>query len=467
MLKIFNTLTKKEEEFRTIEPNKVKMYVCGITPYDSCHIGHARCYVVFDIIRRYLEFLEYDINYIQNFTDIDDKIINKSNAENIDCKTISERYITEFFEVMDSLNIKRAHKNPKVTENIDKIINFISSLISKDFAYETNGDVYFRVKKFKDYGKLSGRNIDELKIGARVDVNIQKEDALDFALWKKAKENEPSWDSPWGKGRPGWHIECSVLSIDNLGETLDIHGGGADLIFPHHENEIAQSEALTGKKFANFWIHNGFVMINKEKMSKSLGNFFSLKDVLKKYDPMVLRLFLLTQHYRKPLDFSDDKLDENIKRLEKFLNFERHIKSLNLDQSKIDAVATKLNEFTEIMQIKNEFISAMNDDFNTALAIAELHKLLEHGNKFKDHDETEMIASWLMLKKLAEVLGLKFETQEAENLELGKKVQDLIDQRNVARFNKNWSESDRLRDVLTEIGIEIKDTKNGTEWRKK
>jgi len=372
---------------------------------------------------------------------------------------------------MDSLNIIHANTNPKVTENMDKIIKFISELIAKDFAYESEGDVYFKVKKFKDYGKLSGRNIDELKIGARVDINLQKDDALDFALWKKAKENEPSWDSPWGKGRPGWHIECSVLSIDNLGETLDIHGGGADLIFPHHENEIAQSEALTGKKFSNFWIHNGFVMINKEKMSKSLGNFFSLRDVLKKYDPMILRLFLLTQHYRKPLDFSDDKLEENKKRLEKFLNFSRHFKSLNLEQTKIDEINQNLEKFSEIIKIKTEFIEAMNDDFNTALAIAELHKLLELANKFKDLDENKMIAAWIMLQQLADVLGLKFEIKETENSSLNseddKKIQNLIDERIKARSEKNWAESDRLRDILAEMGIEIKDTKNGTEWRRK
>lgn len=356
MLKFFNTLTKREEEFKSIEPNKIKMYVCGITPYDSCHIGHARCYVVFDTIRRYFEFLGYEINYIQNFTDIDDKIINKSNALNVKYNEISEKYIDEYFIVMDKLNIKRANSNPKVSENIDKIVTFIERLVKKNYAYNIDGNVYFRVKNFEDYGKLSGRNLEELKQGARVEIDEKKENPLDFALWKKAKENEPFWESSLGKGRPGWHIECSVLATANLGETIDIHGGGADLIFPHHENEIAQSEALTDKKFAKYWIHNGFVMINKEKMSKSLGNFFTLNDILEKYEPMALRLFLLTNHYRKPLDFSDDKLEENTKRLAKFTNFYRDVKNLKLDDKTKTEIFANLKNFENLEAMKKKIL---------------------------------------------------------------------------------------------------------------
>src|SRR5574344_1045 len=471
MLKVFNTLTKKEEEFRTIEPNAVKMYVCGITPYNSCHIGHARCYVVFDVIRRYLEFLGYKINYIQNFTDIDDKIIKKSLDENVEFKQISEKYIAEFFDVMDELNIKRATKNPKVSDNMDKIISFIESLIKKDFAYEMNGDVYFKVKNFKEYGKLSGRDINDLKVGARVDVNEQKLDPLDFALWKKAKAGEPSWDSPWGKGRPGWHIECSVLALDNLGESIDIHGGGADLVFPHHENEIAQSESMTGKPFSNFWIHNGFVMINKEKMSKSLGNFFTLKDVLEKYNPMVLRLFLLTNHYRKPLDFSDDKLVENTKRFDKFLNFYKLIEKLKQNNKEnFDLVIKQKDKFKfeDIEEIKQNFLNAMNNDFNTAMALAELHKLIDLGNNFSDKDVVKTFSAFVNFEELINILGLDFKDSleiERENIDnLSDEILKLIELRKKAREDKNWAESDRIRDLLKEKNIEIKDTKNGTEW---
>jgi cysteinyl-tRNA synthetase len=471
MLKVFNTLTKKEEEFRTIEPNAVKMYVCGITPYNSCHIGHARCYVVFDVIRRYLEFLGYKINYIQNFTDIDDKIIKKSLDENVEFKQISEKYIAEFFDVMDELNIKRATKNPKVSDNMDKIISFIESLIKKDFAYEMNGDVYFKVKNFKEYGKLSGRDINDLKVGARVDVNEQKLDPLDFALWKKAKAGEPSWDSPWGKGRPGWHIECSVLALDNLGESIDIHGGGADLVFPHHENEIAQSESMTGKPFSNFWIHNGFVMINKEKMSKSLGNFFTLKDVLEKYNPMVLRLFLLTNHYRKPLDFSDDKLVENTKRFDKFLNFYKLIEKLKQNNKENFDLVIKQKDnfkFEDIEEIKQNFLNAMNNDFNTAMALAELHKLIDLGNNFSDKDVVKTFSAFVNFEELINILGLDFKDSlelERENIDnLSDEILKLIELRKKAREDKNWAESDRIRDLLKEKNIEIKDTKNGTEW---
>jgi cysteinyl-tRNA synthetase len=471
MLKVFNTLTKKEEEFKTIDPNSVRMYVCGITPYNSCHIGHARCYVVFDVIRRYLEFLGYKINYVQNFTDIDDKIIKKSLDENVEFKQISEKYIAEFFDVMDELNIKRATKNPKVSENMDKIISFIESLIKKDFAYEMNGDVYFKVKNFKEYGKLSGRDINDLKVGARVDVNEQKLDPLDFALWKKAKAGEPSWDSPWGKGRPGWHIECSVLALDNLGESIDIHGGGADLVFPHHENEIAQSESMTGKPFSNFWIHNGFVMINKEKMSKSLGNFFTLKDVLEKYNPMVLRLFLLTNHYRKPLDFSDDKLVENTKRFDKFLNFYKLIEKLKQNNKENFDLVIKQKDnfkFEDIEEIKQNFLNAMNNDFNTAMALAELHKLIDLGNNFSDKDVVKTFSAFVNFEELINILGLDFKDSlelERENIDnLSDEILKLIELRKKAREDKNWAESDRIRDLLKEKNIEIKDTKNGTEW---
>ncbi|MCP3660482.1 MAG: cysteine--tRNA ligase [Bacteroidetes bacterium] len=452
-LKVYNTLTKKSENFEPLNGKKVSMYVCGITPYDSCHIGHARCYVAFDVIRRYLEHKGYTLNYVQNFTDIDDKIIKKAHAESLPFKDIAERYINDFLKNMDVLNIKRANKNPKVSDNINEIITAVTILIKKNFAYELAGDVYFRVKKFKNYGKLSKRNIEEMQNGARVIVNDKKETPMDFALWKKAKKNEPSWASPWGEGRPGWHIECSVLSILHLGETIDIHGGGADLIFPHHENEVAQSEALTTKTFAKYWLHNGFVMINKEKMSKSLDNFFSVDDILQKYHPMVLRLFLLTNHYKKPLDFSTNKLEENKRRMQKFINF---LEILSNFQGKAEITP-------DITKLENEFYQAMDNDFNTAAALAVLHKLLEYGNKHKDISPKKAQAALIKIKNLALILGVKFELPKKN---FPAEINSILKERLEARKNQDWQKADDLKNKLLDKGYEIKDTKSGIEiWK--
>ncbi len=456
MLKIYNTLSKTKEQF-VVNSKEIKMYVCGITPYDKCHIGHARCYVIFDVIKRYLEYLGFDVKHIQNFTDIDDKIIKKSIEEKLDFHAISSRYIDDYFDVMDKLNIKRASFYPKVSENIDKIIKFIEVLINKEYAYELDGDVYYSIQKFQNYGKLSGRSLDEMKIGARVVVNDDKKNPLDFALWKKSKEFEPFWESPWGKGRPGWHIECSVMALDNLGNTIDIHGGGSDLIFPHHENEIAQSESFTGKIFSRFWIHNGFIMINKEKMSKSLGNAFSLDDIIKVYDPMALRIFLLSNHYRKPLDFSDDKLVENSKRYKKFVNFYDFLseKVKNIDQK-----TKNCDKFDDIEEIKKDFFEGLDDDFNTARCIANIHNLIDLGNVAEENEKFKAILELFLT--FTNILGISLKSKE-KNIELSREIKDLIEKRNIARQNKNWSLSDEIRDILKSKKILVKDTKQGTE----
>ena len=359
MLIIYNTLNKKKEKFTSIISKKVGMYVCGVTVYDLCHIGHARAYVSFDIIRRYLKYIGYEVKYIQNFTDVDDKIINRAKERGISPLELAKQMIDEYFIDMDKMNIQRADNYPKVTEHIQQIIDFIKALEEKNKAYEVNGDVYFSIKSFDEYGKLSARNTDDMLSGARVEINCQKESPLDFALWKKGLPGEISWDSPWGKGRPGWHIECSAMSREYLGETFDIHGGGQDLIFPHHENEIAQSEALTGKTMSNYWVHNGFVKVDKEKMSKSLDNFFTLRDVIKEHDPMVLRLFFLMTHYRAPINYSTDELVETKKAYEKIRQAILSNKNMGLAL-----------ESGYLQIIRKEFREAMNDDFNTAKALA-------------------------------------------------------------------------------------------------
>lgn len=463
MLRIYNTLSKTKENF-FVDDKEVKMYVCGITPYDKCHIGHARCYVIFDVIKRYLEFLGFNVKHVQNFTDIDDKIIKKSIEEKLDFHLISSRYIDDYFNVMDKLNIKRASVYPNVSENIDKIIKFIEILVKKEYAYEVDGDIYYSVKKFKNYGILSGRNLDEMKLGARVAINDYKDDPLDFALWKRSKENEPFWESPWGKGRPGWHIECSVMALDNLGSSIDIHGGGSDLIFPHHENEIAQSESFTDKKFSRFWIHNGFVMINKEKMSKSLGNAFSLDDIIKVYNPMALRVFLLSNHYRKPLDFSDDKLVENSKRYKKFVSFYDFLneKLKNFEYSNQES--KNFDKFKDIDEIKRNFFEGLDDDFNTARSLASIHNLIDLCNSELDKEKLCYIRENFL--NFVNILGISFENfgnKKEKAKELTEEIKDLIEKRNIARKNKDWVLSDKIRDILKTKKILVKDTKEGTE----
>ena len=458
---IHNTLTGKKEEFIPQKNNEVKMYVCGITPYDECHIGHARCYVVFDVIRRYLAYRGYEVKYVQNFTDIDDKIINRAKELGVTTKELSEKYIKNYFSVMDGLNVKRADKYPRVTENIEKIISLVQTLIEKGYAYFVDGDVYYSVDKFQQYGKLSHRKKEDILAGARVEVNQSKQNPLDFALWKKSKSDEPSWPSPWGAGRPGWHIECSVMSAEYLQtETLDIHGGGMDLIFPHHENEIAQSEAATGKEFCRYWIHNGFVTINQEKMSKSLGNTFTLSQLLKKYNPMALRFFLLRQHYSSPVDFSDDKLEEAKKSLNGIFEL------INQDVKAAGTGKQTGNDQGFLEMISNtekEFQLAMDDDFNTAGAIGSIFKLIRELN-IRISNKQPIARGILKIKQLFnEVLGIDFESSSEE---LSDELKIILSQREEARKNKDWKKSDEIRNKLTQMGYTVDDTPQGSRLKK-
>jgi len=454
-LKVYNTLTKKLEEFSSIKPKKVNMYVCGITPYDETHLGHARAYITFDVIKRYLEYLGYKVTYIQNITDIDDKIIKRANEEGLDINQLSSKYSTRYFEMMDLLNVQQADMYPKATEHIKDMIKIIEKLIKKGFAYVVNGDVYFEINKFKDYGKLSGRTEKAMMAGARIKVDERKKNPLDFALWKASKPDEPSWDTPWGKGRPGWHIECSTMSTKYLGDTFDIHGGGLDLVFPHHENEIAQTEAATGKPFAKYWIHNGFVTINKEKMSKSLGNFFTIKEILEKFDPRVIRLFLLSTHYRSPVNYSD----EDIKAIEsKYMTLQEGFDSIctyingNVDAEKDEKYKDEITKFEE------KFSKAMDNDFNAAEAIAVIFELVTFAYsiiKKKTGKKNLKLIKKLILK-FDGVLGIGI-----KETEIPKSIKEIIDDRNEARKNKDYKKSDELRDLIKNRGYILRDTPYG------
>lgn len=481
-LKLYNDLTKKLEEFSSINPQKVKMYVCGITPYDETHLGHARAYITFDVIRRYLEYIGYEVIYIQNFTDIDDKIIKKANsldfmADNmkeerslaISCKLVSEKYINSYFEVMDRLNVKRAAFYPKATEHIQEIINWIERLINNGYAYVLGHDVYFKILSFPDYGKLSGRNIEDMKAGSRIEIDQRKQNPFDFALWKEAKDGEPFWDSPWGKGRPGWHIECSVMATKYLGEQFDIHGGGQDLGFPHHENEIAQTETLTKKHpWVRFWMHNGFVNINQEKMSKSLGNFFSIKDILKQYHPMVVRMFLLMTQYKKPINFSNIQLNESKTAYERII---KTIKDLDFLISKVREPEAPVEVFEtedELVVFKNKFDDAMNEDFNTALAIGVIFDFISFINKHVKSQkiDVESLKRYkAFLFELCGVLGVLIDVNEGGFLDKDE-IEKLIEARNSARENKNFKQADEIRNRLFARGIILQDTAFGTKWSK-
>ncbi len=425
------------------------MYVCGVTVYDYCHIGHARAYVAFDMIRRYLEYLKYTVNYIQNFTDVDDKIIKRANEAGVSIDEITKKNIAAYYEDVRALNIKDASTYPKATDNIAGMIEHIDQLIEKGFAYEKEGEVFFRVNRFKEYGKLSNRKLEDMEAGSRIDINDNKEDPLDFTLWKPAKENEPYWESPWGKGRPGWHIECSVMSLKEAGiETLDIHGGGKDLIFPHHENEIAQSEALTCKPFAKYWLHNGFVRIDNEKMSKSLGNFFTIREVLKKYDPDVIRFFLLSTHYRSPINYSDQQLDEAKKGL---LKLKQTIKN------NISGISIISPDQKNLDNYKNKFMDYMDDDFNSAGAIGVLFSLATETNKQQSADGAKL------LKELGDILGIFYYEKEET---VPPEILELITKRNEARNNKDWAAADKLKAEIIAQGWQIKDTPEGTKVEK-
>ena len=461
VLEIYNTLTRKKEPLKTIEPGKVSIYVCGMTVYDYCHVGHARVMVVFDVVTRYLRASAYDVTYVRNITDIDDKIITRANENGEDITVLTERFIDFMNEDSDALGVIRPDQEPKATEYIDQIVTMIKTLIEKGKAYAAeNGDVYYDVSSFDDYGKLSGKNIEDLRSGERVAVDEAKDDPLDFVLWKSAKPEEPSWDSPWGAGRPGWHIECSAMSTCQLGNNFDIHGGGQDLQFPHHENEIAQSEGATGEHFANLWMHNGFVRVDDEKMSKSLGNFFTIREVLASYPAEVIRYFILTSHYRSPLNYSDEHLDNAKNALTRLYTALRGVEA---------------KEITDGGEYEERFRAAMDDDFNTPIALSVLFDLTRDLNANKENAEKASELAGI-LKKLSGILGLLASDPESflrrgKGLEEGdlsdEQIQEYIDQRITAREQKDWTESDRLRDLLTEQGIILEDNAEGTSWRRK
>ncbi|HCQ20667.1 MAG: cysteinyl-tRNA synthetase [Aphanizomenon flos-aquae LD13] len=484
-LSIYNTLTRRQEQFTTVEPGKVKMYYCGVTVYDYCHLGHARACIVWDVVRRYLQFIGYDVRYIQNFTDIDDKILKRAREENSSMEVVAEKYIQAYFEDMSRLGIKEADEYPRATHTMNGIQRLIHDLEHKGFAYPSGGDVYYAVQNFAEYGKLSGRKLEDMQAGASERVNIEdteyqkKKYPFDFALWKSAKPGEPAWESPWGKGRPGWHIECSAMVRDRLGDTIDIHAGGADLIFPHHENEIAQSEAVTGKPLANYWLHNGMVKVDGEKMSKSLGNFITIRQLLDRgVDPMAVRLFVMMAQYRKPIDFTDDAILaatngwHTIK--EGLLFGYQHSKKLGWEESKLIQNSKSKIQNSEIERFKE----AVNDDFNFPGGLTIIFELAKELNRERNiiihqgKTETpadELLKEWQTLITLAEVLGLTAkpepETSQQDSLS-DIYIEELIQQRQEARKNKNFAESDRIRNELLTKGITLIDSKESTRWHR-
>ncbi len=496
-LRIYNTMTGKKEDFVPLHENRVRMYVCGITAYDLCHIGHARSTIIFDMIHRYLHYRGYEVTFVRNFTDIDDKIIKRANQEGVEYKTIAEKYINEFNVDMGRFGLEKPSIEPRATEHISGMVQLISTLIEKGYAYQRNGDVLFSVERFKDYGKLSKRNLEEMQAGARVEIDEKKENPLDFALWKASKPGEPFWESPWGKGRPGWHIECSVMSQKYLGETFDIHGGGRDLIFPHHENEIAQSEAATGKPFVRYWIHNGFVNINKEKMSKSLGNILTLKEIFKDWQPEVIRLFLLSHHYRSPIDFSFDTLSEAKSGLDRFYttlnSIQEELKkpmtqkilpstSAGEEKGEGDLIFEEARQATESFRAR--FEESMDDDFNTAQALGYFYDLQRYLNTLLDLSKGRPAEEIIILLKkglghfseMGGIFGLFQEDPEAylkeqkidglKKLSLSEEnILRLIEDRTAARKEKNWKRADEIRTDLLSKGIILEDTPGGTLWK--
>ncbi len=460
-MKIYNTMSRQKEEFVPLEPGKVKMYVCGPTVYNFIHIGNARPFVVFDTLRRYFEYKGMDVNYVQNFTDVDDKIINRSKEEGMPAKELSEKYIDEYYRDADALQLERATVNPKVSENIQEIIDFISVLIDKGYAYPMDGDVYYRTRSFENYGKLSGQNIDDLVSGARISVDERKQDPLDFALWKARKEeSEPAWESPWGMGRPGWHIECSVMSTKYLGETIDIHAGGQDLQFPHHENEIAQTEAYTGKKFANYWMHNAYITIDNEKMSKSKGNFFTVRDILGKYSGEEMRYFLLSGHYRSPINFSEELMIQSRNSLERMHNALNNLNYLADNGAAGGMTEAEKEVRASLDKHREAFERAMDDDLNTADAITAIYELIRDVNvAVKEGCSAEFAASARdLLKTLCGVLGLLPETEDEG---IPADIEALVQERQDARKAKNFARADEIRDLLKERGFAVEDTAQG------
>ena len=465
ILKIYNTLTRQKETFIPLEENKIKMYVCGPTVYNFFHIGNARPFMIFDAFRNYMEYRGYEVTYVQNFTDVDDKIIKRANEEGISPIEVAEKYIAEYFKDADALGIKRATVHPRVTENIENIITFIEDLISKGFAYELNGDVYFNSQAYKEYGKLSKQNLEELNLGARIDVNDEKKHPIDFALWKAKKEGEIGWQSPWGEGRPGWHIECSVMSARYLGDTIDIHAGGQDLIFPHHENEIAQSEARSGKQFARYWMHNGYINVDNQKMSKSLGNFFTVRDILSEFSGQVIRFFLLSAHYRNPVNFSKELILQAKAGMERLANSKERL-VFTISHAKGQMNESELELVSALENHRDRFIEAMDDDINTADAISIIFELARFSNtNVTENSSLEWAEKNLSLfNELTGVLNIikAEDTDSNDNEQIEKLIKDRVE----AKKNKDFALADAIRDELKSMGIEIEDTRQGTKWKK-
>ncbi|KHD85757.1 cysteine--tRNA ligase [Heyndrickxia ginsengihumi] len=462
-IQIYNTLSRKKEPFVPLEEGKVKMYVCGPTVYNYIHIGNARPAIVFDTVRRYLQYRGYDVQYVSNFTDVDDKLIKAAKELKEEVPVISERFIKAYFEDVTALGCKHADVHPRVTENMDSIITFIQMLVDKGYAYESSGDVYYRTRSFKEYGKLSHQSIDELKSGARIEIGEKKDDALDFALWKAAKEGEISWDSPWGKGRPGWHIECSAMAKKYLGDTIDIHAGGQDLAFPHHENEIAQSEALTGKTFARYWMHNGYINIDNEKMSKSLGNFVLVHDIIKHHDPQVLRFFMLSVHYRHPINYNEELLENAGAGLDRIKTSYENLK--HRKQASMNLTENNQEWLNTIEGLHQQFINEMDDDFNTANGISVLFDLSKQANYYlREKNTSDKVIDAFMkeFEDLFAVLGLNLESNEL----LDEEIEALIEKRNQARKDRNFQLADQIRDQLKDMNIVLEDTPQGVRWRR-
>lgn len=468
-MKLYNTLTRKKEEFVPITPGEVKMYVCGPTVYNFFHIGNGRTFIVFDTIRRYLEYRGYKVKFVQNFTDIDDKMINKANEEGTTVKNIGDKYISEYYTDADALNIERATVNPRATEFIDDIIDFVSKLIEKGYAYEVDGDVYFRTKKFEAYGKLSGQSLEDLQMGASNRTSSaadeRKKDPMDFAIWKAQKPGEPAWDCPWGKGRPGWHIECSCMAKKLLGETIDIHAGGMDLAFPHHENEVAQSEALTGKTFANYWLHSAYVNVNNQKMSKSLNNFFTARDILKEYDADVIRFFMMSAHYRIQINFSKELLDSAKASMDRLYNAVSNLENLIGEVSKEEMNEEEKSYLDSLDKYRERYIKKMDDDFNTADALTVLFELSKDINTNITINSSKELATKALelIRELGGPLGI---LQKSTKGDLESEIEELIEQRQNARKNRDFALADKIRDDLKARGIVLEDTPQGVRWKK-
>lgn len=461
-MKLFNSMSGKKEEFVPIEEGKVKMYSCGPTVYNYFHIGNARPFIIFDTLRRYFEYRGYEVSFVQNFTDIDDKMIKRANEENITVRELADRFIDEYFKDAKGLGIKEATVHPRATENIDSIIEIIKNLEEKGYAYNVDGDVYFSVKKFKEYGKLSHQPLENLELGARIEVGDKKRDPMDFAVWKAKKDGEPAWESPWGEGRPGWHIECSAMATRFLGETIDIHSGGKDLIFPHHENEIAQSECAHGKTFANYWLHNGYINVNNQKMSKSLGNFFTVRDVVKEFEYIVIRFFMLSAHYRNPINFSHDLLMQAQSGLERINTCIDNLRFLS-NSANDDASCEK--DIQALDGLKDNFIKAMDDDINTADAISVIFDIVKYANTNFDENTSKKTLEYTvsLLEELMNVLGILKE--DAKDF-LDSDIEALIEERNNARKNKDFKRADEIRDMLKDAGIILEDTRGGVKWKR-